>query len=85
MWPSRASGSGKHSLLYQVLADHLETFLQQVRTSDHALPWYVERDLRAFLDCGVLAHGFLRLRCPQCNTSRVVPFSCCLQWEAISS
>jgi hypothetical protein len=66
----------EHSLLYQVLAEHLETFLQQVRTSDHALPWYVERDLRAFLDCGILARGFLRLRCPECNTSRVVPFSC---------
>jgi hypothetical protein len=66
----------EHSLLYQVLAEHLETFLQQVRTSDHVLPWYVERDLRAFLDCGLLQHGFLRLRCPQCNTSRVVPFSC---------
>jgi len=66
----------EHSLLYQVLAEHLETFLQQARTSDHALPWYVERDLRAFLDCGILAHGFLRLRCPACNSSRVVPFSC---------
>jgi hypothetical protein len=29
-----------------------------------------------YADCGLLQHGFLRLRCPQCNTSRVVPFSC---------
>ena len=66
----------ENNLLYQVLAEHLETFLQQARSSDHTLPWYVERDLRAFLKCGVLAHGFLRLRCPACNDSRLVPFSC---------
>ena len=28
----------EHDLLYQVLAEHLETFLQQARTEDHALP-----------------------------------------------
>lgn len=66
----------EHSLLYHVLGEHLETFLQQARTSDHALPWYVERDPRAYLNCGVLARGFLRPRCPECRTSRVVPFSC---------
>ena len=66
----------EHTLLYQVLAEPLETFLQQARSSDHTLPWYVERDLRAFLNCGILQHGFLRLRCPACHDSRLVPFSC---------
>jgi hypothetical protein len=32
--------------------------------------------LRSFLDCGILARGSLRLSCPGCNASRVVPFSC---------
>ena len=28
-----------------------------------AEPGYVERDLRKFLECGILAHGFARARC----------------------
>ena len=66
----------EHHLLYRVLIDHLETFLQRMRTSEHALPFHVERELRSYLECGMLAHGFLRLRCPDCNESRTVAFSC---------
>jgi len=63
-------------LLYSVLVDHLETFLQRTRTSEHSLPSHVEAELRSYLECGILAYGFLRLRCPECNTSRTVVFSC---------
>ena len=66
----------EHHLLYRVLIDHLETFLQRTRTSEHTLPFHVERELRSYLECGILAHGFLRLRCPDCNESRTVAFSC---------
>ena len=62
--------------LYRVLVDHLETFLQRTRTSEHSLPSHVEGELRSYLECGILAYGFLRLRCPDCNTSRTVAFSC---------
>ena len=30
----------------------------------------------AFLECGILAHGFLRLRCAQCAHEKLVAFSC---------
>jgi hypothetical protein len=36
----------------------------------------VEREFRQFLTCGVLAHGFARLRCDTCALERLVPFSC---------
>ena len=49
----------KHPL-YQVLAQHLETFLQRTRTAEHQLPDHVERELRAYLKCGILAYGFVR-------------------------
>ena len=62
--------------LYQVLAEHLETFLKRTRSSDCQLPAYVEEELRAYLDCGILAHGFLRVRCEDCDQDRVVAFSC---------
>jgi hypothetical protein len=36
----------------------------------------VEREFRRYLDCGLLCHGFARLRCPQCGFERLVAFSC---------
>jgi hypothetical protein len=65
----------KHPL-YQVLAQHLETFLERTRTSAHQLPGHVEEELRAYLKCGILAHGFVRFRCEDCGESRAVAFSC---------
>jgi len=40
------------------------------------LPAFVEQEFRDFLTCGVLAHGFARLRCGECAFERLVPFSC---------
>ena len=62
--------------LYQVLAEHLETFLERTRSSDRQLPSHVEKELRAYLECGILAHGFLRVRCEDSAHERVVAFSC---------
>ena len=36
----------------------------------------MEQEFRDFLTCGVLAHGFARLRCTDCAFERFVPFSC---------
>jgi hypothetical protein len=40
------------------------------------VPRFVEREFRAYLACGVLAHGFLRLHCDACGCDRLVPFAC---------
>jgi hypothetical protein len=37
---------------------------------------FVEREIRAYLDCGVLANGFLRVHCDDCGCDRLVAFSC---------
>jgi hypothetical protein len=47
--------------LYGVVAEHLETFLARQQERDRPVPRFVERELRSFLDCGVLANGFLRV------------------------
>jgi hypothetical protein len=39
-------------------------------------PASLERELREFLDCGVLARGFLRVHCDACGRDRVVAYSC---------
>jgi len=65
--------------LYQVVQHHLETFLAQAADSDPTgggLPTWVEKDFRAYLRCGILAHGFARARCEDCGHERLIAFSC---------
>src|SRR5947209_11001865 len=66
------------TVLHRVVRDHLETFLREVadRTDGGGLLRFVEREFREFLTCGVLAHGFARVRCEGCAYERLVPFSC---------
>src|SRR3954466_9249830 len=63
--------------LYQVVQEQLESFLAQVQAETGAsLPDFVKDEFDAFLECGILAHGFLRLRCAQCAHEKLVAFSC---------
>ena len=66
------------TLLYQVVADHLETFLASLDADPDArgLPAYVAREFYDYLQCGVLAHGFLRLGCDTCQHELLLAFSC---------
>jgi hypothetical protein len=62
--------------LYGVVSRHLEIWLVRQNGRERPVPRFVERELRAFLDCGVLAKGFLRVHCDACGKDRVVAFSC---------
>lgn len=64
------------SLLYRVVAEQLETFLTRQQERDRPVPRFVEKEFRAFLDCGILARGFLRLHCQDCGQDRLLAFSC---------
>ena len=67
------------SPLYPVVQHHLETFLAHAADSDplgHGAASWVEQDFRAYLKCGILAHGFARARCEDCGHERLIPFSC---------
>ena len=66
----------EESVLYGAVAGHLKTFLARQRERGRLVPRFVERELRAFLDCGILARGFLRVHCDVCRLDRVVPYSC---------
>ena len=67
----------EETTLYQVVQEHLESFLAQVEAETGAsLPDFVKDEFDAFLECGILAHGFLRLRCTQCAHEKLVAFSC---------
>ena len=65
------------TLLHRVVRTHLETFLQHAAELDHSgVPRFVEKELRGYLRCGVLAHGFSRIQCGGCNYEHLVPLSC---------
>jgi hypothetical protein len=64
------------SVLYRVVQQNLKTFLACAQKQGRVVPRFVERELRAFLDCGLLCRGFLRVRCKTCGDDRFVAFSC---------
>ena len=68
----------EHTVLHQVISEHLETFLDAVAEAGDGtgLPQFVEREFREFLTCGVFEHGVARFRCEGCRREHLVPFSC---------
>jgi hypothetical protein len=77
---------------------HVGTFLAQAEAETGAfLPQFVKDGLDAFLELGILAHGFLRLRCCDFGRGNRVAFnfmgrglrpscgrwSCCVTREAL--
>jgi len=51
-------------------------FAQTEETTGASLPQFVRDEFDAFLECGILAHGFLRLRCTDCGHDKLLAFSC---------
>ena len=66
----------EESVLYGVVQHELETFLARAAARERPVPRFVERELRGFLRCGILAHGFVRVHCDACGLDRVVALSC---------
>lgn len=59
------------------MLERIETFFAQVETeTGSGLPDFVKDEFDAFLECGILAHGFLRLCCTNCAHEKLVAFSC---------
>ena len=94
-WPERTAA-------YQVVRQNIETWLAQRRTgglypgadlSVCPVPAYIERNLRKFLECGNLAHGFAWARCEKCGQDFLVAYSCkglgvcasCTTWRMVET
>ena len=76
--PAYVPRDPSQTVIYRVVADHLETFLVSLDAAPDAkgLPAYVERELYDYLQCGILAHGFVRLGCDTCKHEMLLAFSC---------
>ena len=57
---------------------HLAAFLASWSDESEGctLPRFVTDELRAFLTCGIPAHGFAQLYCDTCKARHIVAFCC---------
>jgi hypothetical protein len=65
----------ERTLLYQIIEQHDPDFLSAMDAQDRPLPGYVQAEFEAFLQCGRLEQGFLRVRCEDCKPEHLVAFS----------
>ena len=67
----------EESTLYKLVQQNWLTFQRQVeQDTGRPLPDFVIKEFEEYLRCGILAHGFLRLRCEGCRSESLVAFSC---------
>ena len=67
----------EQTTLYRLVQAHAATFFADVEAATGAsLPEFVKDEFDAYLECGILAHGFLRLHCSDCGHDKLVAFSC---------
>ncbi len=66
----------EQTLLYQLVEAHYPALVDQLAQQGKSLPDHVHQEFEAYLKCGRLEHGFLRVRCDKCHFERLVAFSC---------
>ena len=64
------------SSLYKVINKTYKKVLFEKEQRGESNPFHVQREFEKYLTCGVLAHGFVRLKCSFCTNEKLVPFSC---------
>jgi len=67
----------EQTTLYRLVQEHAASFIAHTEASTGSeLPQFIKAEFDAFLECGILAHGFLRLRCGECGHDKLLAFSC---------
>ncbi|MEI8347698.1 MAG: hypothetical protein WCG27_09530, partial [Pseudomonadota bacterium] len=57
----------EETILYKVIQENVNTVFQNLEMEGRRLPYFIRKEFDAFLDCGILAKGFLRVRCNACG------------------
>jgi hypothetical protein len=60
----------------QLIPKHYPALIEQLDAQGKSLPLHVHQEFEAYLKCGRLEHGFLRVHCDTCHFERLVAFSC---------
>ena len=66
----------ENTLLYQLVEQHSPAFAELMVQQGKSLPRHVIQEFDAFLQCGRLENGFLRVVCDDCKHEKLVAFSC---------
>jgi ribosomal protein S27E len=66
----------EQTALYAIVAEHYPRFLQEIERSGGHLPRFVRQEFEDYLKCGLLEHGFLRVKCDGCRHEHLAAFSC---------
>ena len=66
----------ERTLLYQLIEQYYPALVEPLDAQGRSLPTHVHQAFEAYLKCGRLEHGFLRVRCDTCQLERLVAFSC---------
>lgn len=66
----------EHTALYGIVERHLPALVAQLEDQGASLPSFVHREFDAYLRCGRLEHGFIRVKCDGCRHEHLVAFSC---------
>jgi len=67
------------TVLHKVVRENLQTYLEASDTDvdfSGQVPFHVQKAFRAYIKCGVLAHGFARAFCAGCGHGFLIAFSC---------
>jgi hypothetical protein len=62
--------------LYKIIEKNLSSFQSHLSNADISLPAFVHDEFRRYLRCGMLKHGFLRVKCNGCRFEHLVAFLC---------
>lgn len=66
----------ENTLLHRLVEQHCPAFREICASAGRSLPDYIEDEFYAYLKCGRLEEGFLRVRCEHCHAEKLVAFSC---------
>jgi ribosomal protein S27E len=68
--------NGHKRKLYSIINQHYPRFIEKIERSGGHLPRFVRQEFEDYLKCGLLEHGFLRVKCDGCLHEHLVAFSC---------
>ena len=67
----------ERTTLYRLVQQHAASFIAHTEANTGSeLPQFIKDEFDAFLECGILAHGLLRLRCGECDHDKPLAFGC---------
>ena len=66
----------EETLLYKLVESYYPILQANMERQGILLPLHVQEEFDAYLKCGRLEHGFLRVRCENCYDEKLVAFSC---------